>query len=272
MNIKYIKMPFFINEYLGFRNSFGFFSGRAHTFKLFLKKDFKGKNKSFFDQFYDFNKNFIYNKIKVLNYKNLSYKYRLKYKRRIKSNKINGLISIKSFLNNYIKLINPYSYARRYKRIKRKNRIKMERKRVSKNFKPFFYFIFFFFLNKFNVVLDTYNKQNFNLHNIVRLAKFSEKRKYKQLYKNKEEKMSLNKFRLFYIFRYKNKILYNKKKKSKHGLFFDELNKINEGKNINMAFFFYYWKFLIIFLGLKIRLSNYNLNIKYKKYGAIKKN
>lgn len=270
MNIKYIKMSFFINEYLSFRNSFGFFVGRSYTFKLFPKKDLKENNRSFFDQFYNFNKNFIYNKFKVLNYKNLSYKYRLKYKRRVKLNKISGLISIKSFLNNYIKLINPFSYARRYKRIKRKNRIKMERKRVSKNFKSFFYFIFFFYLNKFNLVLDTYNKQNFNLHNIVSFAKFSEKRRYKQFFKNKEKNMSLNKFRLSYIFRYKNKTLYNKKKKSKYTHFFDGFNRINEGKHINMAFLFFYWKFLIIFLGLKIRLPYKNFYLKSRKYGRIK--
>jgi len=116
--------------------------------KMEIKKDFV-----FFDSFYDLNKTFIYNRLKVLNYRNLLFKYRLRFRRYKFLKKIEGIALFKSFLNNFIKLSGFYN---RKKFIRRKKRIKMVRKSISDNFKSFFYFIFFYFINKFKIVIDCY--------------------------------------------------------------------------------------------------------------------
>lgn len=143
MKLKDLILPFYLNYYSNVKNSLDFFLGRSHTFFLSVRNVNIGKEKIFFDSYYDVNKYFLYNRLKVFNYRNLINKYRLKFRRFKYLNKIEGLTSIKSFLNNYIKLCGFFS---RRKFIRRKKRIKMVRKNVFKTFGRFFHFIFFFFI------------------------------------------------------------------------------------------------------------------------------
>jgi hypothetical protein len=222
-------------EFLELKNSFNFFFLRSHTYRLSNRKDKKEKNSLFFDKFYDINKKFIYNKFKVLSLKLLSRKYKMKYKRSNFSQKIKGLSLFKSFLNNYIKLTKPF---KPFKRIKNRRRIELNRKKVTINFRNFFYFIFFFYLNKFNIVIDSYNRKNFSIYYLVRLFKFKNKRK-KFKYNNINTDMFLKKLRFIYLFRYKSKKLYKKRRQKRFGSFFDSFRKLNRNK-INMAFTFFY--------------------------------
>lgn len=145
----------------------------------------------------------------------------------------------------------------------------MSRRKVTINFKSFFYFIFFYYLNKFNVVIDSYNRQNYNLYSLVNIFKFDKKiRKYK--YRNINTDMFTKKLKYSYIFRYKSKKFNRKRRLRKYGSLYDSFQYLNKN-NINMAFLFFYWKFLIIFLGIKLRSRQKNINFKLKKLNILKK-
>jgi hypothetical protein len=176
INIKKIFLPNVINNYKSLNNGFNFFFGRSAFLKFSKKqKDINMENDDFiYDKFYDLNKIFIYNKFNVLNYKNFSYKYRIKFKRKSFLNKIEGISLFKSFLNNFIRL-NDFS-AKKFKRTIIKKRIKMERKKIPVSFKHFYSFIFFFYLNKFNIMIDSFIHNNINLHYLVRLYKKKKKK------------------------------------------------------------------------------------------------
>lgn len=264
INLRTTSIPPYMSEYLDIRNSFKSFFSRSYIFKLFENK--KKKKTLFFDQFYDIQKSFIYNKFNVLSLKVLSRKYKIKYRRRKFLRKIEGLSLFKSFLNNYVKLVIP---SRRFKRYKSKKKMKMSRRKVTINFKSFFYFIFFYYLNKFNVVIDSYNRQNYNLYSLVNIFKFDKKiRKYK--YRNINTDMFTKKLKYSYIFRYKSKKFNRKRRLRKYGSLYDSFQHLNKN-NINMAFLFFYWKFLIIFLGIKLRSRQKNINFKLKKLNILKK-
>jgi hypothetical protein len=178
INVKKIYLPNIINNYKNLNNGLFFFFGRSAQLKLSLKqKEMDIENNVFiYDNFYDLNKNFIYNKLNVLNYKNFSYKYRIKFKRKHFLNKIEGVSVFKSFLNNFIRL-NDFT-AKKFKRAIIKKRIKMERKKVPFSFRHFYSFIFFFYLNKFNIMIDSFIYNNINLHYLVRLYKQKKKKNY----------------------------------------------------------------------------------------------
>lgn len=252
INIKDMKIPNFMNYYTKVKGGLNFFFGRSYNYQLYLKKKELKDEYAFLDMFYDVNKKLLYNKFKVLNYKLLSRKYKIKYKRYNFLDKIEGLSSFKSFLNNFVKL---NGFTSRKKRIKIKKRIKMARKYVTQSFKFFFIFIFFFFLNKFNIVIDSY-KRSFNLIYLFQLYKKNKKRKYKNRKKN------INKYLYHYLFRYKSKKIYKKRKLRKYGYLDETLNNINETKS-NISFLFFYWKYFIIFLGLKLQNQSYILKKKY---------
>jgi ribosomal protein S2 len=245
INIKNMLIPNFVDYFSKVKNSLKFFFGRSYNNRLYRKKkELKGYN-NFLDPYYDINKILFYNKLKVLNYKILSYKYRIKFKRYNILEKIEGVSSFKSFLNNFIKL---NGFVSRKKRIKLKKRIKIARKRVPLNFKRFFSFIFFFFLNKFNIIIDSYNKQNFNLIYLLQISK-NYRKKYR--HRNINKHLNLKKYRSNYVFRYKSKKIYKKKKSRKYGFIYESFNNINIQK-YSMSFLFFYWKYFIIFLGLKL--------------------
>lgn len=187
-----------MDYYKGIKNGLNFFFGRSHNFQLSTKNYKLKKNIMNFDSFYDLYKINFFNKLKVLNYKNLSYKYRLKFKRNRFLKKIEGITLFKSFLNNFIKLS---GFHNRKNRIKRKKRVRMALKCVSKTFKDFFHFIFFFYLNKFNIVIDCYNKQNFNIFNIIQIYKNLriKRRKFRN------NNLNVRKYQYTYLFRYKSK-------------------------------------------------------------------
>jgi hypothetical protein len=157
---------------------------------------------SYPDSYYDLNKYFFNNRLKVLNYKMLSYKYRLKFKRYNYLNKIEGVGLFKSFLNNFIKF---NGYFNRIKRIKNKKRMRLARKKISVNFKAFFRFIFFFYLNKFNFIIESYNRNDSNILNIMKFYHRIKGRRDRQ----KKNDINIEKYHYVYAFRYKSK----KKKK-----------------------------------------------------------
>jgi hypothetical protein len=263
-NLKKVIIPKYVNEYRGLKFGFKFFLSRSSSFKLFFKKDHE--DSEIFDQFYDLSKRFIYNRLKVLNYKILSKKFKLKYRRRVKLNKIEGLSAFKSFLNNLIKLYRPL---RRFKRLKIKKRIRMEKRQVSSSFKSLYYFIYFFFLNKFNIVIDSYYKKSLNLYYLVRIFKSYKKRKYRYKYKNLNIDMFSKKLRYFYVFRYKSKKIFRKWKRQKnYGSVYDSFRRLNIRGANKMAFLFFYWKFFMLFLGLKLR--NRFLSFKLRKLKVLR--
>jgi ribosomal protein S2 len=176
IDVKKIFLPNIINNYKNLNNGLNFFFGRGDKHKLsFKQKEKKIENNIFiYDNFYDLNKNNIYNKLNVLNYKNLAYKYRIKFKRKYFLKKIEGVSLFKSFLNNFIRLTDPS--VKKFKRVTLKKRIKMESKKISRNFKYFYFFIFFFYLNKFNIIIDSFINNNINLHHLVRIYKKKKKK------------------------------------------------------------------------------------------------
>jgi hypothetical protein len=266
INLENIKIPFFFNYYKGAKVGLNLFFGRSYNFSLFYKKMELKKDLNFFDIFYNSNKTYIYNRLKVLNYRNLFFKYRLKYKRYKFLRKIEGLSLFKSFLNNFIKLSGFYS---RKKFIRRKKRIKMIRKSISYHFKKFFHFIFFYYLNKFQIIIDYYKSQRFNIFDLIQISnKFSTKN-----FDKKHKTLNEKKYKFSYIFRYKSKKLYRIIKKSKYGYISDSFNDIAKNRE-NMSFLFFFNKFFILFMGGdKLRskrfiLNNndsYNLNKNIKK-------
>lgn len=253
VRIKDIKIPKFFNYYSEIKKGLNFFFGRSYNYKLFLKNNNNYKNNLFLDLFYNKNKILLFNKFKVLNYKVLSYKYRIRFKRSNLLRKINGISSFKSFLNNFIKL---GGLVNRTKRIKIKKRIKIARRRVSISFRRFFIFIFFFYLNKFNIIIDSYNKKHFNLLYLVKIYKNYKNKKFK--YRNRP----LKKYKFDYMFRYKSKKIYKRKKLRKYLYNYNFYEEIGKNKNY-MNFLFFYWKYFIIFLGLKSKIKSYYLKKKY---------
>jgi ribosomal protein S2 len=262
INVKKIFLPNIINNYKNLNNGLFFFFGRSAQLKLSLKqKEIDIENNAFiYDNFYDLNKNHIYNKLNVLNYKNFSYKYRIKFKRKHFLNKIEGVSVFKSFLNNFIRL-NDFS-AKKFKRTIIKKRLKMERKKVPSSFRSFYYFIFFFYLNKFNIIIDSFIYNNINLHYLVRLYKQRKKIKlhYKDKILEKKEKINYLNYKYTYFFRYKSKKLYKWKKQKKYGTSYKKTKDLNE----NLNFLFFYWKSLVMFLGLKLRKKKFNYKPKYR--------
>jgi hypothetical protein len=264
INLKNIKIPSFFNYYKGTKFGLNFFFGRSYNFSLFYKKMELKKNLIFFDSFYDSNKMYIYNRLKVLNYRNLFFKYRLKYKRYKFLRKIEGLSLFKSFLNNFIKLSGFYS---RKKFIRRKKRIKVIRKSISYNFKEFFHFIFFYYLNKFKIIIDYYKSQRFNIFDLIQI---SNKLNIKTFNK---KNLNENKYKFSYIFKYKSKKLYGIIKKKKYGYIFDSFNDIAKNKE-NMSFLFFFNKYFLLFMGgdklhhsrfISNNKTSFNLNKKIKK-------
>jgi hypothetical protein len=134
----------------------------------------------------------------VFNYKALSYKYRLKFKRYHYLNKIEGVSLFKSFLNNFVKF---NGYFNRTKRIKNKKRIRLARKKVALNFKTFFRFIFFFYLNKFNFIIESYNRNDSNILNIMKLYERIKSRRDRY----KKNDLNIEKHYYVYALRYKSK-------------------------------------------------------------------
>lgn len=231
LKIKNLKIPSFLNFFLDVKRGLKFFFGRSYNYGLYYKYK-KNNNNIFLDLFYNINKIYIYNRLKVLNYKNLLYKYRFKYRRYDKLYKIEGLSMFKSFLNNFIKF---NGLLKKKKRIRRKKRIKMGRKKISNCFKPFFHFLFFFYLNKFSIVVDTYNKQNYNLLNIVKLYEEDKNKKSKE--EKKEIDLNLIKYKFFYIFRYKS--IKKFKKKKRYGYVYKNFSDINKNRKALSFLFFY---------------------------------
>lgn len=212
IKLKNIKIPSFFNYYKGAKVGLNFFFGRSYNFSLFYKKMELKKNLIFFDSFYDFNKMYIYNRLKVFNYRALFFKNRLKYKKYKYLRKIEGLSLFKSFLNNFIKLSGFYS---RKKFIRRKKRIKIIRKSINDNFQEFFHFIFFYYLNKFKIIIDYYKDQRFNIFNLIQVSNnFSTKN-----FNRKNINLNEKKYKYFYIFKYKSKKLYRRFKKKNMVIF-----------------------------------------------------
>jgi hypothetical protein len=233
VSIKKFKIPNIVDYYSKINKGLNFYFGRSYTSRLFLKKKELKTQNIFLDLFYDVNKIFIYNRFKVLNYKILSRKYKIKFKRSNILEKIEGLSSFKSFINNMVKL---NGFTNRKKRIKIKKRMKMARKYVSKSFKLFFVFIFFFFLNKFNIIIDSYKKK-FNLTYLFQIYKNSRKKQYK--YKYRKNNFHSSKYKYNYIFRYKSKKIYKKRKLRKYGYLYNTPFVSNNIKH-NMNFLFFY--------------------------------
>jgi len=151
-----------------------------------------------------------------------SSKYKIKFKRSSSIEKIEGIALFKSFLNNFIKL---KGIPKKFKRIKIKKRSYIERKKIPRSFQSFFYFIFFFYLNKFNIIIDSYNKKGHSLLNLVKLYNYYN-------YNKNKKKPKLN-----YIFRFKSKKLFRRRKNKKYDIFYN--NNFCLDKN-RMSFLFFY--------------------------------
>jgi small subunit ribosomal protein S2 len=235
IKLKNMKIPHFINYYLEVKKGLNFFFGRSYNFKLFKKNNITINNNINLDHYYNRNKVLLYNKIKVLKYIHLSYKYRIKLKRSVYKKKIEGITLFKSFLNNFIKIKN---IPKRFKRIKIKKRNRMERRRIPRKFRAFFYFIFFFYLNKFNIIIDSYYRNLFSFNNLIKL--------YNTYTNKKKEK----RYKFTYMFKYKSKRIYKKRKSKKNGIIYNNFEYIDKDR---ISFLFFYWKYFIIFLGLNLR-------------------
>jgi len=191
VDLKKIRILNFTNYYLKIKKGINLFFGRSYNFKLLKKNNIIMNNSLNFDYFYNRNKILLYNKIKVLGYMYSSYRSKIKFKRFSFARRIEGITLFKSFLNNFIRL---KPIPKRFKWIRVKKRNKNAKKKISENFQSFFYFIFFFYLNKFNIIIDTYYKNAFNINNLVRLYKSSKKKKKKKkkkliyIFKNKKKK------------------------------------------------------------------------------------
>jgi hypothetical protein len=224
IKLKKMNLPHFINYYLEIKRGLNFFFGRSYDFKLLKKNNLiiNNNNNSNLDYYYDRNKILLYNKIKVLKYMYSSYKYKIKFKRSVYNNKIEGITLLKSFLNNFIKL---KGIPKRFKRIKIKKRNKMERRKIPKKFRSFFYFTFFFYLNKFNIIIDTYYKNFLSFNNLIKI--------YNSYTNNKKEK----RYKFTYIFRYKSKRIYKKRKSRKYGVLYNNMDNINKQR---ISFLFFY--------------------------------
>jgi ribosomal protein S2 len=256
INLRKIKIFNFLNYYIDTKKGLNLFFSRSYNFKLLKKKDSTNKYNINFDFFYNRNRVILYNKFKVFKYMKFSYKHKIRFKRSYNSNKIEGISMFKSFLNNFIKL---KEASKRYIRIRSRKRKKIERKKISKSFQPFFYFIFFFYLNKFNIIIDTYNKKLFSLFNLIKL----------EYYKGKIKKRNKKK-KITYFFRIKSKKIRRIKNKK-----YKLLKKviIKDIDQTRIAFLYFYWKYFILFLGLNLRnynhKNNYNKIILYKKKWAV---
>ena len=262
IKLKNIKIPSFFNYYKGAKAGLNFFFGRSYNFFLFHKKMEIKKNLIFFDSFYNSNKIYIYNRLNVFNYKNLFLKNRLKYKKYKYLRKIEGLSLFKSFLNNFIKLS---GFNSRKKFIRRKKRIRMIRKSIGNSFKNFFHFTFFYYLNKFKIIIDYYKNQRFNIFNLIQISNNVSTKTFNKNNKKLNEK----KYKYFYIFKYKSKKLYRRFRKKKYGYIYDFFNDIAKNKE-NMSFLFFFFKYFILFLGVKSRSRNNKrlfvvINSKIKK-------
>ena len=257
INVKKMSIPNYIDYSTEIIKGLHFFWARNNKFKLLKKK------KDFFnnlnlDKFYNVYKYILYNKLKVLNYKNLINKYKIKLKRFKFLKKIEGATLFKSFLNNFIKLTN------NTKGLRSGWKKKIGIKKVSNVFKPFFSFTFFFYLNKFNIVIDSYNKYNNQLRYLAKInkTKKKEKKDYKSFIKH-VNKMQIKKkeeslYDIAYIFRYKTKFKFKWKKWKKFRYLIKPCYiEINKNTN-NMIFFLFYWKYFVFFLGLKMRLKYNN--------------
>src|SRR6185369_4075034 len=98
------------------------------------------------------------------------------FKRKHLLNKIEGVSVFKSFLNNFIRL-SDFS-VKKFKSVMVKKRIKMERKKIPLSFKHFYSFIFFFYLNKFNIIIYNFIKKKINLFYLIRIYKQKKKDNY----------------------------------------------------------------------------------------------
>lgn len=254
INLKNFKLPTFLNYYKDITKGLNFFFLRSYNFKLLKKYNIPIIKNSSLDNFYRRNKILLYHKFKSLKYKRLARKYKIKYKRSVYLDKIRGVALFKSFLNNFIRL---RKKTKRYNRIKVKKRRRLEKKKISRSFSPFFYFLFIFYLNKFNIVIDFYRKKMFYLQNIIKL-----KVKNKKNLKNIQSWRGRRKEKDILMFRLKSKKIYKRKKKRKYHNF-NIYNKITYINYNRMSFLFFYWKYYIMFFGLKISNKNHNFKKKY---------
>jgi hypothetical protein len=103
-------------------------------------------------------------------------------------------------------------------------------------------------------MIDSYNKKRYNILYLIKISKNYKNRRFK--YSNKFVK----KYNYDYVFRFKSKKIYKRKRLKKYSYNYNIYNEINK---YNMNFLYFYWKYFIIFLGLKLRskkfLSNRNL-------------
>lgn len=254
INLKNFKLPTFFNYYKDITKGLNFFFLRSYNFKLLQKHNIAIIRNSSLDNFYRRNKILLYHKFKALKYKRLARRYRIKYRRSVYLNRIQGVALFKSFLNNLIRL---KKKIKRYNRIKVKKRKRLEKRKISKSFSPFFYFLFFFYLNKFNIVIDFYRKKMFYLQNIIKL-----KMKKRKNFKDLQTWRGRRKEKDFLMFRLKSKKIYKRRRKRKYHNF--NINKkINTIHHNRISFLIFYWKYFVMFFGLKLYNKNNNIKKKY---------
>lgn len=97
----------------------------------------------------------------------------------------------------------------------------------------------------------------FYLQNIIKL-----KLKKKKNFKNIQSWRGRRKDKDILMFRLKSKKIYKRKKKRKYHNF-NIYNKINYINYNRISFLFFYWKYYIMFFGLKINNKNHNFKKKY---------
>lgn len=257
INLKNIVIPNYFNHYIETKKGLNFFFGRSFNYRLLRKHKINEVIKyNSFDLFYYKNKISLYNRFKAFKYFSLSYKYRIKFKRFYYTKKIEGITLFKSFLNNFIRL---KGIPKRFKRIKVKKRIRMERKKISKSFKSFYSFIFFFYSNKFNIIIDYYKKKVGNLHSLIKINNISKKQI--KMYGKDFKIEKVKKYKVSYMYRFKSKKIYKWKKRRKYNYIYKPFKDVKKEK---MNFFFFYWKYFIIFFGLKLRSKFLNRNNIYR--------
>lgn len=209
-------------------NSFNFLNkgltllfSRSFNFRIFKKY----KEESFynlnFDYYYKKKKNSFLNRYKIYYYSKLKYRNRIKFKRwrRITS----SLSRLHPFLANIKKLL-----------IKRKMKIRRKLiKKVPYSFHSFFYFIYIYFMNKIRICIDFYNSKK-KLFNIFKVGILK-----KKIYGWDKKQWLWTRF------------LWKKRRSKNVGISSKLIfNKIDLSK---FAFYFFYWKLFISFIGVKIK-------------------
>lgn len=220
---KKLKMIISFNGFNNIKRGLMLFFSRSFNFQIFKKRREEPFFNLNFDYYYKKKKNSFFNRYKIYYYSKLKYRNRIKFRRWRKST--TGLSRVHPFVANIKKLL-----------IKR--RMKIRRKviqNVTNSFHSFYYYMYIYFMNKIRICVDFYRNKKSSF-NILKLG-ILKKRKYG--WENKTWLLS--------------RYLWKKKRSNNLGVSSKlEFPLVDVSK---IAFYFFYWKLFISFIGVKLKLK-----------------